>query len=149
MEKYRNRLIRNSIGYLLMIILTVLIWVLFVNPFHLPVPFSAERQGLTSLVTGGAFGGTAVMLSYAVSSLKAVKNPKVLAAEYQKKKDERAIAIEISAYSSACRILMYLLIPAWVLSSAFSSVVFYTLLCVMITAAAIYFICHAYYVHKY
>ncbi|HEX3016723.1 MAG TPA: hypothetical protein VHP31_02570 [Caproicibacter sp.] len=149
MEKYRNRLIRNSIGYLLMIILTLLIWVIFVNPFSLPIPFSAGQQGLSPLVTGGVMGGVGSLIYNTVTSVRAVKNSKVLAAQYQKKKDERDIAIEISAYSSACRILMYLLIPAWVLSAAFSSVVFYTLLCVMITAAAIYFICHAYYVHKY
>lgn len=149
MEKYRKRLIRNSIGYILLIILFLLVWIIFDNPFGLPVPFSANHLHLQEGVTGGVFGGSAVLLYYAISAISTVKNPKLLAEKYQKKLDERDIIIERNSYAATCRILMYLSIPAWSISAAFSKAAFCTLLCVMIVSVALYYICHTYYAHKF
>lgn len=149
MENFKKQLIRSCICYVLTAIVILVVWIIFVNPFRLPVPFSTKPKILLSTVTGEVFGVMCVLILYFITTMKAIKDPSILEKRYQKKQDERDKTIERDSCSAVIRIIMSLLIPASIFSAAFSSTVFLTLLGVMLVILITYILCLAYYTHKY
>ncbi|MCI1982332.1 MAG: hypothetical protein LKJ45_04095 [Oscillospiraceae bacterium] len=147
MERFRKQMLRNGVAYLFMAALILLAGLFASNPWNWPYPFPAQEN--SDVAYGTVIGVVIFLVWYAVSALRAVRNPEILKEKYRKRQDERQVSIERDAFSSACKILLFLLVPADIVASAYSKTVYYALCWVMFLALIVYFLCRVYYMHKY